>query len=249
MVFEYTPETLGTHESYWTFQIIGEKITQHFLIVGQVLEPLILFETAKVDFGPLLVGGKNREIIKLMNKEYIPFAFNFDPKSVKGSLEDGDSLKVTPMSGLIEPQSSINIEITFIPKFEKAFNYNLTCKVKRKGLSLNVNVKGVGYSLKQEVYIDPSKPPIIPKDPQTLDFGEFFINEKKVKNVTLNNLGEFNFDFIWKRPVNRYLTITPETGSVKKGSKTVFDISYLPVVPNKLAKVKMCFVYCIGSIL
>jgi len=177
MAFEYTPDTIGgTHESYWEFHIPEEKLVQHFLVVGQVLEPLVLFETSKVDFGPLLVGGKNRESVKLVNQEHIPFTFAFDPKSVKGLPEDGESLQVTPMSGVVDPQSSVTIEIMFIPKFEKAFNYNLMCKVKRKGRPLNINVKGVGYSLKHELYTDMSKPPLVPNTSQELDFGEFFIN-------------------------------------------------------------------------
>jgi hypothetical protein len=47
-----------------------------------------------------------------------------------------------------------------------------------------------------------------------LDFGEFFINEKKVRKVLLQNNGEFNFDFVWRRKLNKYVTIEPDTGTV-----------------------------------
>eukprot|EP01022_Parablepharisma_sp_SALTPOND_P020800 TRINITY_DN386_c0_g1_i3.p1 TRINITY_DN386_c0_g1~~TRINITY_DN386_c0_g1_i3.p1 ORF type:complete len:4093 (+),score=589.86 TRINITY_DN386_c0_g1_i3:873-13151(+) len=234
MAFEYVPESIGTHESYWEFRVLSEKVTQQFLIVGQVLEPLVLFETAKVDFGPLLVGGKNREIVQLRNQEHIPFAFNFDFKTLRAG-EDTDSLSVTPTRGTVDPQSSVPIEITFAPRNEKAYNYNLLCKVKRKGRPLNINVKGVGYILKHEVYIENGKFPIYPKE-NTIEFGDFFINEKKTRTITIVNLGEFNFDFIWKRPASRYLTITPESGSVKKGSKVTVDLTYFPITPHKLLK-------------
>src|SRR5690606_24183947 len=39
MVFEYTPDNVGEHESYWTFKVNAEKISQHFMVVGRVNEP------------------------------------------------------------------------------------------------------------------------------------------------------------------------------------------------------------------
>ena len=36
MVFEYTPDLIGVHESYWIFEIPSEKIIQYFMMVGSV---------------------------------------------------------------------------------------------------------------------------------------------------------------------------------------------------------------------
>jgi hydrocephalus-inducing protein len=105
MVFEYIPDTVGEHESQWIFRIPAENIVQHFLVVGRVNEPNVLFETGKIKFGPLLLGGKNREVVSLINQEHIPFSFNFGKESVKGSPDFGDSLKVSPMSGVVPAQS------------------------------------------------------------------------------------------------------------------------------------------------
>lgn len=55
MCFEYTPDTVGEHESRWVFRIPSENITAHFLIVGRVNEPNVLLETSRVKFGPLLL--------------------------------------------------------------------------------------------------------------------------------------------------------------------------------------------------
>lgn len=63
MVFEYVPDTVGEHESRWIFKIPSQKITQHFLVVGRVNEPNVLLGSGKIKFGPLLLGGKNREIV------------------------------------------------------------------------------------------------------------------------------------------------------------------------------------------
>lgn len=54
-----------------------------------------------VNFGPLLIGGSNKKIIKLKNIEHIPFSFNFNKESVKGLPDSGDSLTITPMSGIV----------------------------------------------------------------------------------------------------------------------------------------------------
>jgi hydrocephalus-inducing protein len=59
-----------------------------------------------------------------------------------------------------------------------------------------------------------------------LDFGEFFINEVKTKQVVLTNNGEFNFDFLWKRQPNKNITITPESGTVQKGGQMKIQIKF-----------------------
>ena len=50
MIFEYTPEFIGTHESFWRFKIPSEKLSQNFLVVGSVLEPVILLEKGMINF-------------------------------------------------------------------------------------------------------------------------------------------------------------------------------------------------------
>lgn len=55
--------------------------------MGSVIEPNIIFDVGKVDFGPLLVNGKNKETVYLKNLEDVPLAFAFDRESVKGDSE------------------------------------------------------------------------------------------------------------------------------------------------------------------
>lgn len=113
MMFEYQPDNVGEHESYWVFKVPSENITQNFMVVGRVNEPNVLFQVGKIKFGPLLLDGKSRETVNLINQEDIPFAFNFSKESVKGNPDYGDSLRVNPMSGTVGAQSSIPIEIVF----------------------------------------------------------------------------------------------------------------------------------------
>ena len=43
---------------------------------------------------------------------------------------------------------------------------------------------------------------------------------------------------MWKRKVNKYVTIHPETGTVKKGESQEFEIVYLPITEHKLKSYK-----------
>ena len=49
------------------------------------------------------------------------------------------------------------------------------------------------------MFADVSRVPVTSADAFKFEYGDFFINEKKSKVVTLTNNGEFNFDFVWKR--------------------------------------------------
>jgi len=191
IVFEYTPDMVGEHESQWIFRIPAENITQHFLVVGRVNEPNVLFETGKIKFGPLLLQGKNKEVVSLINQEHIPFSFSFAKESVKGSPDFGDSLRVNPVSGVVPAQSQIPVEVLFQPKYELNYNYNLICNVKRKARPLTLNIKGEGYKIHHKVWagepkVEVSSPAELAKNEAfPVDFGEFFINERKVRKITL----------------------------------------------------------------
>lgn len=72
------------------------------MLIGNVNEPNIFFDVGKVNFGPLLIGGKNKESVKLKNVEDVPISFNFDKASILGEADYGNSLNVFPLSGTIK---------------------------------------------------------------------------------------------------------------------------------------------------
>lgn len=238
MQFEYTPDFVGEHESYWNFKIPAEGIIQPFMVVGFVVEPIVLMETGKINFGPLLIGGKSRETVNLINQEHLPFTFFFNKDSIKENPDYGDSLIVTPVSGTVPPQSQIPIEVMFKPKYETDYNYNLICNIKNKARPLVLNVKGVGYAIHFNVLADKAGIPVLPNESHTFEFGDFFVNEKKTKSMVIENKGDFNFDYQFKRLPNKYVTIEPETGTVKKGDSVTIDILYLPSNAHKLTNYK-----------
>ena len=104
---------VGVHEAYYSFNIPQHDIVQNFQLLGQVNEPNVFFDTGKVNFGPLLIGGKNKEIVKIKNVEEVPISFNFEKASILGEGEYGSSLSVSPLSGIIKPNGEQAVEITF----------------------------------------------------------------------------------------------------------------------------------------
>ena len=143
------------------------------------------------------------------------------------------------MQGVVPALSDLPVEISFTPKFELKYNYNLQCNIKRKARPLILNVKGEGYKIHHTVSADEPRVEVQAGQPFNFDFGEFFINEKKTKRVVLTNNGEFNFDFVWKRQVNKYIKITPETGTVQKGNEVVIEIDYAPISEHEMRNFKM----------
>ena len=130
IIFEYTPETSGTHEGYFIFVIPERNIKQYFFLVGEVNDPNVFIDVGKVNFGPLLLKGRNKEIVHIKNLEHIPFSFQFEKDSVLGDTDYANSLLVHPMSGVIRADSQVPITITFQPRIETSYNYNLLCNVK-----------------------------------------------------------------------------------------------------------------------
>lgn len=185
MVFEYTPDLVGAHESYWTFEIPSEKIVQYFLIVGKVNEPNVFFDVGKINFGPLLIGGKNKEVICLKNLEEVPLAFTFDKESIKGEIDSANSLSVEPMHGVIPSEGESKVEVVFEPKVSQSFNYNLACNISRRSRPICMNIKGIGYVLSHLVYLSGRVNCIDKNEKCELHFGNIFVNESKERKLII----------------------------------------------------------------
>ena len=104
IIFEYTPEIQGTHEAFYIFEIPEHKIKEYFFIMGEVNDPNVFIDVGKVNFGPLLLKGRNKETVHIKNLEHIPFSFTFDKESISGDPEYANSLNVSPMSGVIRAE-------------------------------------------------------------------------------------------------------------------------------------------------
>ncbi|CAD8206755.1 unnamed protein product [Paramecium octaurelia] len=242
IIFEYSPDTQGQHESYWVFEIPQEHIIQYFLVTGSVVEPNVIFNVGKVNFGPLLVQGKNKETVILKNLEDVPLTFQFDRESFHNP-EFGDSLTITPVQGTIKALGDQPIEIQFAPKVEREYNYNLLCNVKRRQRPVTLNVKGIGYILHNNVYLNGVA---VTQQNTVVELGDLYINEKSSKQITVENQGDFNFDFSVRKSaqLSNIVIINPENGTVKKNEKFNIEIRYQPTAPQKL---NQQFSLCISS--
>ena len=200
MVFEFVPETTALQESFWRFRIPALKIDQPFLLVGTILEPDVSLTRSRHNFGPMLLGQRARETVHLVNREHIPFAFAFDTSQLGGRAGglEAPTVDVQPSSGVVGPDASMPIELSFAPTLEKQFNFNLECKVKNKSLPLVLNLKGEGYTIHDHLLLESAeaaKPiELSSHAPTRLDFGEVHVNDKGMKQLIVYNSGRFNFD-------------------------------------------------------
>jgi hydrocephalus-inducing protein len=178
-----------------------------------------MFDVPRLNFNPLLLNAKSVEKITLLNKDHIPVSFNFSAESVKGEPRYQDSLQVSPMSGVVGPNSSQQVNITFKPKAETNFNYNLICNVKRKSKPILINVKGTGFNLHEHILTDEGLE-FNEKESNQLEYGEVYVRMKKIRTLTIQNKGQFNFDFNFSRK-NQFeedtVQIMPDKGTVEAG--------------------------------
>ncbi|KAJ4461899.1 putative Hydrocephalus-inducing protein [Paratrimastix pyriformis] len=190
LTFEYVPETLDTVESLWMFHIREHKRSLPFLLVGQALEPRVSFARTHVNFQARLVGHSTTETVILQNLETVPFAFNFDMADLQAQLdlqrpgaggEAGGSpaaaakavaaaggqpvVVLSPTAGSVGPESQVAIQVRFTPVSEIAYNFNLSCLVRKKATKLNLNVKGEGYRVHETLTLEPA--PELPGAPAT----------------------------------------------------------------------------------
>ena len=151
------------------------------------------------------------------------------------------------MNGVVNAESEFPIEITFQPKFEKSYNYNLVLNVKQKTRSINLNVKGHGYSLHHSVNIDSSQTALNNAIDHILDFGDIYINEKKTRTITINNAGDFNFDIAIKKSQFSFITISPENATVLKNEQVNVEVTFSPIIDYKLRSKNHYFTLSIVS--
>eukprot|EP00667_Euglena_gracilis_P000008 EG_transcript_8 len=228
MVFDFVPETLDLEEALFQFNILGHTSVP-FLIVGQAVEPDVYFNTARLNFGSVLIGAKARQEIVIENKEDLPFAFAFD-KVMDANLEGQSMVAIRPMAGTVPAQSALPVEVVFSPTTEEAYNYNLVCRVKKKTTSLTCNLKGEGYAVHETMALTAEFDTLLlqPGVPNVLDFGRVHLNDRAIRTIVLANSGRYNFDFKWASPASRFLSVTPAMGSVAKGEKCVMELAFQP---------------------
>jgi hydrocephalus-inducing protein len=238
MVFEFTPETLKLRESVWTLKITGPRSTTAipFLLVGHASEPSVYFDSTRLQFGQVIVGAKTKKIINMENRETVPYPFQFD------KLPPNAALSVSPMSGVVSPNSSLPVEITFAPAAEETFNYTLVCKVRKAVSPITCNVKGEGYTTHDTLKVhapDGTISTLVPTASNTLNLGLVQVNGKLVTKLYLTNQGRYNMDYRWQVPPHPFVTMSPLLGTVLPGGDGVMELTYAPTKEGKLSDHKL----------
>jgi hydrocephalus-inducing protein len=248
MGFEYIPNKHDVVESFWTFTIPEVGVQVPFLLVGTVGKPDLFLDTQTINFGRVLVGEKCQLIVKLNNNEDLSFPFKFDKqhyqrkrdtgvymKDLQGWLHDEiiiiPDLIFDPFQGVVQPNESKEIVITYAPTCEGKQNFNITCNIKRF-FEINMNVKGEGYSVHDKILLEiiedyvPLQLSAI--EPNLINFGEVLINDRVFKKFILTNIGIFSFEFLWLVGKTNEVAVVPLAGIIGPKEKLVCEMAYTP---------------------
>jgi hydrocephalus-inducing protein len=235
MHFEFYPDANSPdkQDQVFTFLIKQFSLTESFIFRTKVRQPKVFFSTSKIDFGPLLLSGKTKEIVQLKNLDNVAYNFSFSKASLKEVGKDRQSsLRVSPLHGTIPPNSDLPITLTFCPKLEIDFNFNLQLVISQKKEPLSINVKGKGYKLHHQVKMNNCL--LESTKTHDLDFGELFVHEPRKHLVEISNSGDFNIDFVLSKKPHSSVTVAPESGTVRKGEHVNIEAIFQSANPMTL---------------
>eukprot|EP00435_Cladocopium_sp_Y103_P015901 s1994_g3.t3 len=172
--------------------------------------------------------------------EHIPFSFQIDPASFQ---EEGglQALSISPMNGVVGPDSSVSIHVNFKPLEERPFNFNIACNIKRKKEPVILNVKGLGYKIHASLAIEePAGRRIINSGVlETLDMGMLQVHERR--EVVLND-SKRNFNYRMQmlvganrkpKPIGSfekppYIALSNPHGVAAHHEETPIELKYAP---------------------
>eukprot|EP00930_Biecheleria_cincta_P015308 TRINITY_DN12810_c0_g1_i1.p1 TRINITY_DN12810_c0_g1~~TRINITY_DN12810_c0_g1_i1.p1 ORF type:complete len:5041 (+),score=1000.88 TRINITY_DN12810_c0_g1_i1:126-15248(+) len=243
MSFEFSPQSSKTKESFWSFVLLGPKVEENFLLAGIVEEPRIGMDKPCINFGERLLQGVASETVQLVNKEHIPFSWSIDPATFQ---EEGElqALSISPVSGVVGPDSSVTITVSFKPLEERPFNFNVACNIKRKREPVVLNVKGIGYKIHASLAIEePGGRRVINSGlTESLDMGLLQVHEQREVMMYLRNDSKRNFNFRVQmlmganrrpKPIGPfekppYIAISKTQGVAEHHEETAIEFKYAP---------------------
>lgn len=255
IIFEFTPQDFGTHESFWKFKSPKYNVQVSFLLVGDVSKPKVVFDRSHVLFKPLLIGMLGHETVNIINQENKPFEFKFDTNSC---YTEGRSevVIIEPCNGTVPPLSRIPIKISLKPREQRQLIFNLKCMLSNSSKPLLLNVKGEGFAMQTSLFCEDNngnKVEFGEGNINEIHFGEVEKNETAFRNLYVLNVGKFKIDF------DCYLTsemgdslscfsIEPQKVSIDPGQKHLCVLKYhakkeKPSISNLVIKVDHGAVY------
>ncbi|KNC50959.1 hydrocephalus inducing isoform b [Thecamonas trahens ATCC 50062] len=236
VAFEFVSQDLELRESFWEFEIAEQGIVIPFLLLGRTKEPEVFLSKTFINFKESLVGHTASAEIELVNETEGEYRFAFDASSF--TCVDGRVVDVSPMSGAVGGGKRVPLVVSFCAPVEKAFNFNMVCKVQHKPTRLVLNVKGEGYAIRDELFLERSGAGLssgsgtedarlvrlAPGAGNMVDFGRIQISERASRKLVVVNAGSTNLDFKWALPPEYenagVLSIEPALGIVGRESRT-----------------------------
>ena len=162
-------------------------------------------------------------------------------------------LKISPNSGTIGPQSSVAIDVTFMPVHERSYNFNLVCNVKKKASRLLLNVKGEGYAIQCHIALETATGanPIELHTGITnqVDLGQIQVNETRSQLISIHNSGHFGLQYTFDWRSHRHLQVLPLSGSVGKSEKAQVALRFLSlsdsIIDHYPASLQVAIIYMV----
>nr|XP_024214310.1 hydrocephalus-inducing protein isoform X1 [Halyomorpha halys] len=116
MEFSLFPLDYNVYESLWLLKIKEFFLEQYILIVFKVRKPLVSFERKFMVCEPSVKGCKRMLKVKLINNEDVPFNYAVNEDSLYSGPRNDKWLSISPMLGIIGPNTEELLEIEFTAK-------------------------------------------------------------------------------------------------------------------------------------
>jgi hypothetical protein len=138
--------------------------------------------------------------VRLVIRKHIPLAFAFDHSSFSASGTEGGVLVIRPLTGTVGPDSTLPVEVTFLPDREDSYNFSVVCQLKKTQLQLNLNIKGEAYLIhdQMEMAAEAQRSAVLAPDAlNCIEIGHTNVNEKHTRRMVVTNSGRHNVHFSW----------------------------------------------------
>lgn len=153
--------------------------------------PTLNFSDLHFNFGNVIVGQSKIMTLQLQNMNKVNCEFSFKEAQHTNVLQRSMAQGVTPVftvspsSGLLEPSSSQNFEITFSPRGDKNYSMQFPVCIKHNTQETFVTMRGTGIQLK--ITFDPPQLILPPLNP---------FSEPTQKEVTLTNQTDYPIELM-----------------------------------------------------
>jgi hydrocephalus-inducing protein len=234
IVFEFDSNAMGISENFWRFSIPKYNLSVPFLLVGNVTEPKVTFDRSHVSFKSLLVHKTGIETVNLVNQDNVPIYYEFDQTTCYTEGRSGVVL-VQPSSGLLAANSKTPIQLSFQPKEQRLYIFNLKCKFGNSNKPLNLNVKGEGFAMVTSLLCEDTasgnKIELSDSSINEIHMGEVEKNEICFRNLYVVNNSKHIVSFEWLltsqfEDALGCFSIEPQLGEIAAGDKRHCVLKY-----------------------